>query len=110
MTGGARNAGHGERGEDRRRREDLDSLPPHHGHIVARVVLVDSNHSGVDASIWTKRKLHFVGIGGAGMSGLALVSRALGADVTGSDRTESTYTARLRERGIVPVIGHRSEN
>ncbi len=32
---------------------------------------------------FAKRKLHFVGIGGAGMSGLAMVSKALGAEVTG---------------------------
>jgi UDP-N-acetylmuramate--alanine ligase len=51
-----------------------------------------------------------VGIGGAGMSGLALVAQALGARVTGSDRAESSYTERLRARGIEPVIGHAAEN
>ena len=56
------------------------------------------------------RKLHFVGIGGAGMSGLAIVSKALGAEVTGSDRAESSYTARLREHGIEPSIGHDAAN
>jgi UDP-N-acetylmuramate--alanine ligase len=59
---------------------------------------------------WASRSLHFVGIGGAGMSGLALVARELGAAVTGSDRAESSYTERLRERGIEPVLGHRAEN
>ena len=48
------------------------------------------------------RSLHFVGIGGAGMSGLALVARALGAEVTGSDRAESPYSERLRAAGIEP--------
>jgi UDP-N-acetylmuramate--alanine ligase len=44
---------------------------------------------------WTGRRLHFVGIGGAGMSGLAIVARALGAEVTGSDRAaDSPYLAR----------------
>jgi UDP-N-acetylmuramate--alanine ligase len=52
------------------------------------------------------RRLHFIGIGGAGMSGLALVARGLGAEVTGSDRAESSYSARLREAGIVPRGGH----
>ena len=52
------------------------------------------------------RALHFVGIGGAGMSGLALVARALGAQVTGSDRAESSYSARLREAGIDVRTGH----
>src|SRR3989440_7079862 len=62
------------------------------------------------ASPWAGRRLHFVGIGGAGMSGLALVAKALGAQVTGSDRAESSFTARLREHGIEPIIGHAAEN
>jgi UDP-N-acetylmuramate--alanine ligase len=56
------------------------------------------------------RKLHFIGIGGAGMSGLALVAAQLGAEVTGSDRAESSYSARLRARGLEPVIGHAAGN
>ena len=59
---------------------------------------------------WSQRRLHFVGVGGAGMSGLALIAQALGAQVTGSDRAESAYTARLREHGIEPVIGHAATN
>jgi UDP-N-acetylmuramate--alanine ligase len=59
---------------------------------------------------WSWRRLHFVGIGGAGMSGLALVSQALGARVTGSDRADSSYTERLREHGIEPAIGHAAAN
>jgi UDP-N-acetylmuramate--alanine ligase len=56
------------------------------------------------------RALHFIGIGGAGMSGLALVARQLGATVTGSDQAESSYCARLRAAGIEPVIGHDAAN
>jgi UDP-N-acetylmuramate--alanine ligase len=59
-------------------------------------------------SDWSGRRLHFIGIGGAGMSGLALVAQALGATVTGSDRAESSYSERLRGAGIEPVIGHRA--
>jgi UDP-N-acetylmuramate--alanine ligase len=59
---------------------------------------------------WSSRRLHFVGIGGAGMSGLAIISRALGAEVTGSDRTESAYTELLRRHEIEPVIGHAAAN
>ncbi|MDQ6731119.1 MAG: UDP-N-acetylmuramate--L-alanine ligase [Actinomycetota bacterium] len=59
---------------------------------------------------WSQRRLHFVGIGGAGMSGLALIARSLGAQVTGSDRAESGYAARLREHGIEPRIGHAAAN
>src|SRR4029079_9829416 len=57
---------------------------------------------------WTGRRLHFVGIGGAGMRGLALVALELGADVSGSDRAESSYSERLRAAGIEPAIGHKA--
>jgi len=56
------------------------------------------------------RALHFIGIGGAGMSGLALVSKQLGASVTGSDQAESSYSERLRAAGIEPTIGHDAAN
>jgi len=60
---------------------------------------------------WTGRALHFVGIGGAGMSGLALVAAELGATVTGSDARESSYLAPLRAAGVAPAIGpHHAEN
>jgi UDP-N-acetylmuramate--alanine ligase len=56
------------------------------------------------------RRLHFIAIGGAGMSGLALVAKQLGAEVTGSDRAESSYMERLRGAGIDPQLGHDAEN
>ncbi len=59
---------------------------------------------------WAGRRLHFVGIGGAGMSGLALIAAALGAQVSGSDRAPSSYTERLLEHGIEPVFGHAAAN
>ncbi len=62
------------------------------------------------AQPWAGRRLHFVGIGGAGMSGLALIADQLGATVTGSDRADSSYTARLRDAGIEPAIGHDAAN
>jgi UDP-N-acetylmuramate--alanine ligase len=52
------------------------------------------------------RRLHFIAIGGAGMSGLALVCKSLGAKVTGSDRAESSYMERLRAAGIKAQLGH----
>ncbi len=54
--------------------------------------------------------IHFVGIGGVGMSGIAEVLLNLGYDVTGSDLKESDTTKRLREMGIRVHIGHRGEN
>jgi UDP-N-acetylmuramate--alanine ligase len=59
---------------------------------------------------WSGRRLHVVGVAGAGMSAYAIVSRALGATVTGSDRAESPYLAPVREAGIEPVIGHDAAN
>ena len=60
---------------------------------------------------WAGRRLHFVGIGGAGMSGLALVAHALGASVTGSDRAAgSAYEGPLRAAGIEPAAGHAAGN
>ena len=55
---------------------------------------------------WRGRELHFVAIGGAGMSGLALVAHGLGARVTGSDRAEGPYLERLRDAGLEPLMGH----
>jgi UDP-N-acetylmuramate--alanine ligase len=52
------------------------------------------------------RRLWFVGIGGAGMSALALVARAWGAEVGGSDRSRSSYVERLEAAGIPVEIGH----
>ena len=59
---------------------------------------------------WAGRRLHFIGIGGAGMSGLALVCARLGADVSGSDRADSSYMERLRAGGLEPTIGHDAAN
>lgn len=58
----------------------------------------------------SERKIHFVGIGGAGMSGLALVMSGLGAKVSGSDRATSSYTERLRAAGIDVTEGHDATN
>jgi UDP-N-acetylmuramate--alanine ligase len=56
------------------------------------------------------RQLWFVGIGGAGMSALALVAKEWGAEVSGSDRARSAYTDRLEAAGIPVAIGHDAAN
>jgi UDP-N-acetylmuramate--alanine ligase len=66
--------------------------------------------AGPDGRVWASRRLHFIGIGGAGMSGLALVCAELGAAVTGSDRSDSSYMERLRQAGLDPVVGHDAAN
>jgi len=55
-------------------------------------------------------KVHFVGIGGIGMSGIAEVLLNLGYRVTGSDLAESDTTQRLRGLGAEIFLGHRAEN
>ncbi len=54
--------------------------------------------------------IHFVGIGGIGMSGIAEVLHTLGYAVQGSDMAESANVARLRQAGIPVVIGHDAAN
>lgn len=54
--------------------------------------------------------LHFVGIGGIGMSGIAEILHNLGYKVQGSDLSDNANVKRLRDKGIPVAIGHRAEN
>ncbi len=56
------------------------------------------------------RIIHFIGIGGIGMSGIAELLHNLGYEVTGSDIRESQNTKRLESLGVKVYIGHRAEN
>lgn len=56
------------------------------------------------------KKIHFIGIGGSGMNGIAEVLVNMGYKVTGSDLAESDTTRRLRDLGATVHIGHREEN
>jgi len=56
------------------------------------------------------QRIHFVGIGGIGMSGIAEVLLTLGYKVSGSDLRESQVTQRLAGLGALVFIGHRAEN
>ncbi len=56
------------------------------------------------------RKIHFVGIGGAGMSGIAEVLHNLGYNISGSDLSDSVALRRLQSLGIQTAIGHTSVN
>jgi len=56
------------------------------------------------------RHVHFIGVGGIGMSGLAEILRTLEFDVSGSDMKEGENTARLRRLGVRIDVGHRAEN
>jgi UDP-N-acetylmuramate--alanine ligase len=63
-----------------------------------------------DLDLRAPQRVHIVGIGGAGMSAIALVLRSMGHTVSGSDLKESPVAARLRSQGIEVAIGHRVEN
>ena len=54
--------------------------------------------------------IHFIGIGGIGMSGIAEILKNLGYSVQGSDVTESGNVKRLRAIGVPIAIGHKAEN
>ena len=56
------------------------------------------------------KKVHFVGIGGAGMSGIAEVMLNLGYEISGSDLNEGAATLRLKNLGATVVKGHAAEN
>jgi len=64
------------------------------------------NHSA--ANMGRVRRLHFIGVGGAGMSGIAELMANLGYEVAGSDQRESATTRRLRGLGVQVYIGHRA--
>lgn len=57
-----------------------------------------------------KAKVHFIGVGGIGMCGLAELLHNLGAEVTGSDASENSQTVRLKQMGIPIFSGHAEEN
>jgi UDP-N-acetylmuramate--alanine ligase len=52
------------------------------------------------------RRIHFVGVGGAGMGGIAEILHNLGYQISGSDIAENAVTRRLREQGARIAIGH----
>ncbi|QBM18018.1 UDP-N-acetylmuramate--L-alanine ligase [Marinobacter sp. JH2] len=75
--------------------------------------MADSNNTPLVYQVPEMRRIrgiHFIGIGGAGMSGIAEVLKNQGYDVSGSDIKESVVTDRLRAMGIQVFIGHREEN
>src|SRR3954447_25632011 len=59
---------------------------------------------------WSGRRLHLVGVGGAGMSGYARVAAQLGATVSGSDRAQSAALESLRAVGVDARAGHDAAN
>ena len=59
--------------------------------------------------MFQNKTIHFIGIGGISMSGIAEIVKSLGANVTGSDITESELTQKLSEDGMAIKYGHHPE-
>jgi UDP-N-acetylmuramate--alanine ligase len=65
----------------------------------------------VESNILAKvKRIHFIGIGGSGMSGLAEILHNEGYELTGSDNNESDTLSKIKSLGIPVVMGHSSEN
>ncbi len=71
----------------------------------------DHNHQPVRTVMWGRvKKVHLVGIGGSGMSGIAEVLLTSGYRVSGSDLKESEVTRRLKSLGGIIYSGHHADN
>ena len=71
---------------------------------------MNASNSDRGAGMRRIRRIHFVGIGGVGMCGIAEVLGNMGYEVSGSDLKESAVTAHLRECGVRVAIGHAAIN
>jgi UDP-N-acetylmuramate--alanine ligase len=58
----------------------------------------------------TQTKVHFIGLGGIGMSALAFILRELQIPVQGSDLSENYLSQKLRDKGVTYFVGHKKEN
>ncbi|ORU92981.1 MAG: UDP-N-acetylmuramate--L-alanine ligase [Cycloclasticus sp. symbiont of Poecilosclerida sp. N] len=72
--------------------------------------MMPDTHYSAHIGFGKLKRIHFIGIGGAGMSGIAEVLINLGYDVSGSDIRESKVTKRLIDQGAVVYIGHAAKN
>ncbi len=83
-------------------------------HLVLPILLkggsVDSKNNFLSPRMGQVENIHFVGIGGVGMCGIAEVLHNEGYKITGSDVSESKVVQRLKSLGIDVQIGHRVEN
>jgi UDP-N-acetylmuramate--alanine ligase len=70
---------------------------------------MNAHQTHTAANMGRVRRLHFIGIGGSGMSGIAELMSNLGYEVSGSDLRDGDSTARLRRLGVEVFIGHQAE-
>jgi UDP-N-acetylmuramate--alanine ligase len=83
--------------------------------MISREELAGKDQSGKireveEGAVSQIRRVHFIGIGGSGMSGIALVAHERGLDVTGSDLKESRYMRSLLRADVRVTVGHDAEN
>ena len=64
---------------------------------------------GIEQSIQSANKVHFIGIGGISMSALALILRSRGYEVSGSDMNTDSFR-KLEEAGVTVFHGHHPDN
>jgi UDP-N-acetylmuramate--alanine ligase len=78
------------------------------GKNVRSLAAVNGGHAPADHDLWMKRvrRVHFIGIGGAGMGGIAEVLHTLGFQVSGSDLHANAMTRRLQNLGVRIDTGH----
>jgi UDP-N-acetylmuramate--alanine ligase len=69
-----------------------------------------TDHASLSPFMQRVRKVHFIGVGGVGMSGIAEVMNTIGYEVSGSDLHESPVTDKLKAAGIKIFKGHAAEN
>ncbi|MGD2052942.1 MAG: UDP-N-acetylmuramate--L-alanine ligase [Gammaproteobacteria bacterium] len=69
-----------------------------------------TDHASLSPFMQRVRKVHFVGVGGVGMSGIAEVMNTIGYEVSGSDLTEGAVTEKLKAAGIKIFKDHAAEN
>jgi len=69
-----------------------------------------SNQSNYSLDELAKLKIHFIGVGGAGMSGIARIMLAKGFSISGSDKNDSAMLTSLKALGAEVFIGHAAEN
>jgi UDP-N-acetylmuramate--alanine ligase len=63
-------------------------------------------HTRMSLQDWTGKRIHFIGIGGAGMSGLARICLSLGLNTSGSDAKDSSVVTALKALGAEIFVGH----
>jgi UDP-N-acetylmuramate--alanine ligase len=85
-------------------------LPNLNQFIVGKDFMSNTHHPMASQLMRRIRRIHFVGIGGAGMGGIAEVLHNQGYQVTGSDLNSNAMTKHLQNMGIAVMVGHQAEH